>query len=83
MPLIDYIDAIRDVWTEARSAARCDANLNRLRTTDPDAARIFTVTFTRARNSLDLQLQLTSQLQDYAGLKHQQGRMALYDEIFA
>lgn len=83
MPLIDYLDALRDVWTENRGAARCDANLNRLRTTDPDANRIFTVTFTQARNSLDLQTQLSNQMQDYAALKHQQGRMDLYDQIYA
>lgn len=83
MPLANYLNALRDEWAEARDATRHDANLNRLRAADPDAARIFTVTFTQARDSLDLQIQLSNQMQEYAAIKNRQGRMDLYDQIYA
>lgn len=68
---------------EAGDAARADDNLARLRQEDPDAARTFTTTFTAARRDRRAENLLTAQIQQYAGLKHQQGRMDLYNAIFA
>lgn len=68
---------------EAGDAARADDNLVRLRQEDPDAARILTATFTAARHSLREQERMIQQLRQYAALKNRQGRMDLYDRIFA
>ncbi|GLW74992.1 hypothetical protein Kpho02_72890 [Kitasatospora phosalacinea] len=68
---------------EAADAARADGNLACLKREDPDAARIFTATFTAARRDRRTQDQLVAQLQEYAVLKHQAGRMDLYGQIFA
>ncbi|MGW4691981.1 hypothetical protein ACWEO1_06335 [Kitasatospora cineracea] len=68
---------------EAGNAARADDNLARLRQEDPDAAAVLTASFTAARHNRRTQDQLVLQLQRYAALKHQAGRMDLYDRIFA
>jgi hypothetical protein len=67
---------------EAGQAAQCDANLAQLCRIDPDAARIFTVSFTDAHRDPALQDQLTAQVKAYAIAKHAVGRLDLYNQLF-
>jgi hypothetical protein len=67
---------------DVEGCARVDANLVQLKQRDPDAARIFTTTSSdclRGRRRSD---KFVAQLQEYAALKHTQGRMDLYNDLF-
>ncbi|MEV7600032.1 hypothetical protein AB0O91_21890 [Kitasatospora sp. NPDC089797] len=87
MGLLDKLTATDqlDDRTEAQGAARCDANLARLRQADPDAGRIFPAQtpFTDAHRNPALQAQLAEQVRRYATAKHATGCMDLYDALFA
>lgn len=78
--------ALLDDRIEREGAALCDANLARLRHTDPDAARIFTTgttPFGDAYRNPALQDQLAEQIKDYAVAKHTRSEMHLYNQLFA
>ncbi|MFF2077111.1 hypothetical protein ACFVXG_20405 [Kitasatospora sp. NPDC058162] len=89
MGLLDKLTARGrlDDRTEREGAARCDANLARLRVTDPDADRIFatagTTPFGDAHRDPALQARLTERIHRYAGAKNEVGRMDLYNALFA
>ncbi|MET9183455.1 hypothetical protein ABZX88_35370 [Kitasatospora aureofaciens] len=89
MRLLDKLTARGrlDDRTEKEGAARCDANLARLRAVDPDADRIFatagTTPFGDAYRDPALQARLAERIQRYAGAKNGAGRMDLYNALFA
>ena len=65
------------------SSARCDANLERLRTEDPDAARIFAgISFTGWLTDRDQTGPLGRALEEYGAAKSAQGRMDLFHALF-
>lgn len=73
-----------DEALEDAQAATLDANVARLRSTDPDTARIFPAgAFTAARHDRAASDRLAQQLQEYAETKYRQGREHLYGALFA
>lgn len=65
------------------SSARCDANLERLRTENPDAARIFMgISFTAWLTDRDQIEPLGRALKEYGAAKSTQGRMDLFHALF-
>ncbi|MEU6233840.1 hypothetical protein [Kitasatospora sp. NPDC047058] len=71
-----------DARFEAEQHRVMDSNLAQLRQADPDLNRIFQVTFGEAHRS-GLGDRLRQQLEAYAALTHQQGRMQDYHALFA
>lgn len=76
-----------DDRTEKLGAATCDANLARLKHSDPDAERIFatagTTPFGDAYRDPRLADELAERLRQYASAKNAAGRMDLYNALFA
>ncbi|MGW5569683.1 hypothetical protein ACWEVD_00660 [Nocardia thailandica] len=72
-----------DFLTDYNSSARCNANLERLRTEDPDAARIFAgISFTGWLTDRDQTGPLGRALEEYGAAKSGQGRMDLFHALF-
>ncbi|MFE2911431.1 hypothetical protein [Kitasatospora indigofera] len=68
---------------ERADAEKLDANLGRLRRTDPELDRIFTVTFLAAHHDKHARKRLVEEIEAYAAAKHAAGRMDLYNALFA
>jgi hypothetical protein len=60
-----------------------EANRQKLIRSDPDAARILTISATEALNSKRLFFRQTDEIVEYAKAKHAKGEMRLYKALFA
>ncbi|MFF9785666.1 hypothetical protein [Streptomyces nigrescens] len=79
----DIAHAAQELADEAYVAAVQDANLKRLRQLDPDADRIFRLTFTDALVDPSRCGELGDALKQYGAAKHAAGRMDLFGALFA
>lgn len=68
---------------EQAAAELLDSNVARLRREDPDADQIFTTSFADARLDDWHCGRLVAEIQAYATAKQTQGRMDLYEALFA
>ncbi|WP_280422810.1 hypothetical protein [Nocardia carnea] len=80
----DLAHQLDDFLADYNSSARCDANLERLRSEDPDAARIFAgISFTGWLTERGQTGPLGRALEEYGAAKSAQGRMDLFHALLS